>query len=110
MLGQLQAAGLAVGVGNLYRLTGEGTALAKQYAGEAFGKWLTAAEKSPAYRTFCQRVYGASRFQFNMATEQQLGKLMEVLRLGRRDRVLDLGCGVGAGQLSKDRAGRRRVD
>lgn len=96
ILEQLQASGLVVGVGQLYRLTDEGTAVAKQYAGETFGKWLTAAEKSLAYRAFCQKVYGASRFQFNMATERQLNKLIEVLRLCRRDRVLDLGCGVGA--------------
>jgi cyclopropane fatty-acyl-phospholipid synthase-like methyltransferase len=96
VLEQLHAAGLVVPVGNLYRLTDEGTLVAKQYASEDFGKWMTAAEKSAAYRTFCQKVYGTSRPHYNMATEHQLSKLIEVLNLGKKDRALDLGCGAGA--------------
>lgn len=96
MLEQLRAAGLVVPVGNLYHLTDEGTVVAKQQASEEFGGSLTAIGESEAYRTFCQKVYGASRSQLNMATEQQLSHVIEVLSLGEKDRVLDLGCGVGA--------------
>lgn len=93
---KLRAANLVVLVDNLYRLTDDGIAAAKQYISEQFGKWASAIEKSTAYQVFCQMVYGASRAQLNMLTEQQLSKLIEVLHLGKNDRVLDLGCGNGA--------------
>ncbi|HXX72104.1 MAG TPA: methyltransferase domain-containing protein [Candidatus Acidoferrales bacterium] len=96
LLERLHTAGLVVPVGELYRLTDEGTVVAKQSASEEFGELLIVTGKSAAYRAFCQKVYGTSRSHYNMATEQQLGKLIEVLNLGKKDRALDLGCGIGA--------------
>lgn len=93
-LDHLQAAGLVVPVDDIYRLTDEGRDEAKQYTSEEFGK-VAAIERSAAFQAFCQKVYGASRCQLNMATEQQLSKLIEVLRLGEKDRVVDLGCNIG---------------
>lgn len=95
MLGQLDARRLVDRAENRYSLTAEGIGLVKQLSSEEFGRWMTACEHSPAYLKFCQKVYGVSRCHFNMLTEKQLGKLIEILGLGENDRVLDLGCGVG---------------
>lgn len=94
-LAKLNAAGLVETADSLYQLTDEGTAKAKQYTSEEFGKWAGVIEKSKACQMFCEKVYGASRSQMNMLTEKQLSKLIEVLHLGKEDRLLDLGCGLG---------------
>ena len=95
LLGQLEARRLVDRAEEFYSLTAEGSAVVKKLTGPEFGKWMTACEHSAAYLKFCQQVYGTSRCQFNMMTERQLSKLVEVLRLGENDRVLELGCGIG---------------
>jgi 2-polyprenyl-3-methyl-5-hydroxy-6-metoxy-1,4-benzoquinol methylase len=95
VLGQLDTRHLVLRIENAYSLTTEGIVLVKRLDSEWYGRWMVACEHSPAYQRFCQKVYGASRCHFNMTTEKQLGKLIEILHLGENDHVLDLGCGIG---------------
>ncbi len=61
----------------------------------AYNKYFDLAEKSEAHKKFCQNVYGHSFSQHGMADKHQLDKLIEVLKLNKNDRVLDLGSGNG---------------
>lgn len=79
-----------------YSLTNQGLALAKQFDSQKYGAWMIASEQSQTNRKLCQRVYGSDRCQFNMMTQRQLDKLLEVLNLSGDDSVLDLGCGIGS--------------
>jgi len=77
-------------------LTKEGHALAKELDGEGFGKWMVSCELSQSYRKFCMRVFGVERCQFDMMTQKQFEKLLEVLNIRAEERVLDLGCSTGS--------------
>lgn len=79
---------------------------AREQAG--FGEWMTKSERSPAYLEFCRRVYGTSFVQFGMLDQEQLEALIASLALSPRDRVLDLGCGIGVqAEYIADRTGAR---
>jgi SAM-dependent methyltransferase len=88
--------GLVTRTENTISLTKEGHAHAKAFEGEGFGKWMIGCELSPSYRKFCQRVFGTDRCHFDMMTQKQFEKLLEVLEIRVEDRVLDLGCGTGS--------------
>lgn len=88
--------GIITRMENTIALTEEGHAHAKELDGEGFGKWMISCELSQSYRKFCQRVVGMERIQFDMMTQRQFEKLLEVLELRAEDRVLDLGCGTGS--------------
>lgn len=62
---------------------------------DGFCDILVRCEHSATYSEFCRRIYGADLCQFNMMTMPQLDKLLEVLKLDRDSKVLDLGCGIG---------------
>ena len=52
--------------------------------------------KSVAHAEFCQRVFGKNLCQADLMDMVQLEKLLEVLNLSAENKVLDLGCGIGA--------------
>jgi SAM-dependent methyltransferase len=82
-----------------YALAEQGQAyarrFAKQLASQFYDRWMIRHAQSPTYHTFCQRLYGQDLCQFNMVTKPQLEKLLQELRLTPKDRVLDMGCGIG---------------
>jgi len=60
-----------------------------------FGKVLTSADESHTYGIFCEKVYGRNLSQCNMVDEEQLQKLIDILKINSSHSVLDLGCGIG---------------
>ena len=83
----------------IYSLTPLGKLQAKQVRRERIGKQfddiLIRSEKSKAYSSFCQRVFGKDLSQANMMDIVQLEKLLKLFNLSSKNRVLDLACGVG---------------
>jgi cyclopropane fatty-acyl-phospholipid synthase-like methyltransferase len=57
--------------------------------------YYSAVEHSQAHHAFCERVFGIDLCQHGFADLEQLELLLQVTRLGSRQRVLDLGCGNG---------------
>lgn len=96
VLGELVSNGLIVQSDGVYSLTSEGRKLAQQNHAREFGTWMIACEKSAAYREFCKEVYGSDRCQFDMMTQVQLEKLLDVLKVSKCQSILDIGCGTGA--------------
>lgn len=82
-----------------YTLTAVGMELAAKlsmkHRRDAFDLWMTRSAKSAAYAEYCRRVNGMTLIQFNMVDREQLTKLLDTLQLTPRDRVVDLGCGIG---------------
>jgi len=66
-----------------------------QRVGRRFSNILIRSEKSAAYSSFCERVFGRDLCQANLMDMMQMEKLLEVLNLTSKNRVLDLGCGIG---------------
>ena len=95
-LSELLSDGLLVQSDEVYCLTPAGRKLAQQKDAQEFGDWMIGCEQSAAYREFCRQVYGSERCQFDMMTQIQLEKLLDVLKASKCDRILDLGCGTGA--------------
>ena len=94
-LDQLIEGALVSPTGNMYSLTTQGFAQAKQFLSEEFNTLMVACEQSLTNRKLCQQVYGLDLCQFNMMSQVQLDKLLEVMNLCQADHILDLGCGVG---------------
>ncbi|MFX0062429.1 MAG: class I SAM-dependent methyltransferase [Candidatus Hermodarchaeota archaeon] len=67
----------------------------RERVGNRFSNILIRSEKSKAYSSFCERVFGRDLCQANMMDMMQLEKLLEVLNLTEKSRVLDMGCGIG---------------
>ena len=57
--------------------------------------YYTSAPHSPAYRRFCEELYGRFLCQTNFSDMDQLDRLAETLALHPGERALDLGCGTG---------------
>jgi ubiquinone/menaquinone biosynthesis C-methylase UbiE len=53
-------------------------------------------ERSPAFASFCERVYGKMLNQYSTADMEQLESLLKMLRLNSESHVLDVGCGTGS--------------
>jgi cyclopropane fatty-acyl-phospholipid synthase-like methyltransferase len=67
-------------------------------------------KQSPAFRRYCERVYGEMLNQFGTADMEQLTLLLDVLRLRSGSHVLDGGCGTGATtRYLADKSGARFV-
>jgi ubiquinone/menaquinone biosynthesis C-methylase UbiE len=87
--------------GDTYALTPAGERVANQVRGARppiwywYKQYYTIAPHSQAYATFCEQLYGKALCQANFSDITQLGKLVEVTRLGEHDHVLDIGCGAG---------------
>ncbi|MFX0092165.1 MAG: class I SAM-dependent methyltransferase [Candidatus Hodarchaeota archaeon] len=64
----------------------------KKNTSKDIGEFFT---NSKTFSIFCERVYGKDLCQLNRIDMTQLDKLLTVLDLSDRDRVLDLGCGLG---------------
>jgi ubiquinone/menaquinone biosynthesis C-methylase UbiE len=95
-LGEMVSNGLIVQTDGVYSLTPEGRKLAQQNHAREFGAWMIACEKSAAYREMCRELYGSDRCQFDMLTQVQLEKLLDVLDISKCQSILDVGCGTGA--------------
>lgn len=52
-------------------------------------------ERSPAFATYCERVYGRMLNQYGTADMPQLELLVSLLPAGKDARILDAGCGTG---------------
>ena len=83
----------------IYTLTPLGRSQAKQMRRERIGNQFSdthvRSDRSKAYSSFCNQVYGKNLSQANMMDMVQLDKLLQVLNLTYTNRVLDLACGVG---------------
>ena len=95
-LGAMVSNGLIVQSEGVYSLTAEGRRLAQQNDAREFGAWMIACEQSTAYRELCRQLYGSERCQFDMLTQVQLEKLLDVLDIPGCQSILDVGCGTGA--------------
>src|SRR5215207_9676758 len=95
-LDELILNGSIVASDRVYTLSPEGRKLAQQIDAREFGEWMITCENSAAYREMCRQLYGSGRCQFNMMTQNQLEKLLDVLNLSERHNILDVGCGTGA--------------
>jgi ubiquinone/menaquinone biosynthesis C-methylase UbiE len=60
-----------------------------------YREYYTTAPHSPAYRRFCEELYGRFLCQANFSDMGQLARLVETLDLHPGERALDLGCGIG---------------
>ena len=60
-----------------------------------YREYYTSAPHSPAYRRFCEELYGRFLCQTNFSDMDQLDRLAETLALRPGERALDLGCGTG---------------
>ena len=84
-----------------YALTTEGIQIAGETRAARPPNWYwykdyyTTAPYSPAYGKFCQALYGRNLCQTNFSDMEQLQALLHATKLSARNRVLDLGCGVG---------------
>jgi ubiquinone/menaquinone biosynthesis C-methylase UbiE len=98
-LSNLVESGVFVHTDGTYLLAEDWQVYASQCAKEQGARFwentLLRAESSPAYRTFCERVYGKDLCQIGYATMAQLERLLAVLDLDERNHVLDIGCGIG---------------
>ncbi len=96
---KLLTKGLIQWDGSVYVLTNMGRSYAVNARNERFSKRfnniLIRSEKSKAYSSFCERVFGKDLCQANVMDMVHLEKLLEVLNLTKEDRVLDMGCGMG---------------
>jgi ubiquinone/menaquinone biosynthesis C-methylase UbiE len=95
-LGEMISNGLIVQSDGVYSLTPDGRRLAQQNHAREFGSWMIACEKSVAYREFCKELYRSDHCQFDMMTQVQLEKLLDVLNISKCQSILDVGCGTGA--------------
>jgi ubiquinone/menaquinone biosynthesis C-methylase UbiE len=95
-LDDLVSNGLIVQSDGVYSFTPAGRSLAQQNEAREFGKAMIAGEQSAAYRELCRQLHGSDRPQFDMMTQVQLDKLLDVLRISKCQSILDLGCSTGA--------------
>jgi 2-polyprenyl-3-methyl-5-hydroxy-6-metoxy-1,4-benzoquinol methylase len=84
---------------NGYLLTRLGKSKAIEIRGKRIGKRfsdeLIKINNSPTFSLFCERVFGKDLAQANMMDMFQLEKLLKVINLSSKNKVLDLGCGLG---------------
>jgi 2-polyprenyl-3-methyl-5-hydroxy-6-metoxy-1,4-benzoquinol methylase len=84
---------------DIFILTGKGNLHAicarNRRVGKRFSNILIRSEGSAAHSLFCERVFGRDLCQANLMDMKQMEKLLEVLSLSPKNRVLDLGCGIG---------------
>jgi 2-polyprenyl-3-methyl-5-hydroxy-6-metoxy-1,4-benzoquinol methylase len=105
--------GLIDGTEEGYRLTEAGNPLAYEYHRERpdmywyyYQRFYSAANASPAHKSFCRRVYGEDLCQEGMTDMSSLDDLISHLQLKPGDLVLDLGCGAGGiSEYMSDRTG-----
>jgi hypothetical protein len=90
VLGELVSNALLVQSDGVYSFTPEGRKLAQQNDAREFGAWMIKCEQSAAYRELCKQLYGSDRCQFNMMTQLQLEKLLDVLKISRCQSILDV--------------------
>jgi len=84
---------------DIYQLTASGRIQAKfvriERIGKRFSDSLVRSAQSKTHATFCQRVFGKNLCQADMMNMVQLGKLLAILNLSKKNKVLDLACGMG---------------
>jgi len=94
-LGEMISDGLIDQSDEVYSLTPEGRKLAQKNDAREFGTWMIACEQSVAYRELCRQLNGSDCCQFDMMTQTQLEKLLDVLNISKCQSILDVGCGTG---------------
>lgn len=60
-----------------------------------YNQYYQSAEQSRAHGEFCRRVYGENLCQHGMMDREQMDLMLQVLRLRREQKALELGCGNG---------------
>lgn len=84
---------------NVYSLTAFGKTntitIRGKRIGDRFSSEFLRIATSTAYSIFCKRVFGKDLSQANMMDMVQLDKLLQILNLSSKNKVLDLGCGLG---------------
>lgn len=65
------------------------------YGSEWYDEYYRRAENSAAHGLLCERLYGKNLCQHGMTNMQEIETMIEAMRLGENDRVLELGCGNG---------------
>ncbi len=69
--------------------------LRKEAMEKNFSESLIKLAESKIHSIYCEKIYGKNLSQLNIASMNQINKLMELLNLNANNIVLDLGCGVG---------------
>jgi SAM-dependent methyltransferase len=94
--------GLTRGGESGYSLTDSGRPLAEHYYAERpdhfwyyYQHYYPAAKASIAHSKLCERVFGQDLTQDGQADMESVNDLISHLRIGKDDKVLDLGCGAG---------------
>ena len=94
--------GLIQGDASGYTLTDRGRPLAEHYYAERpdhfwyyYQHYYPTAQASEAHSELCQRVFGKNLVQDGQADMNSVNDLIAYLDIGRKERVLDLGCGAG---------------
>ena len=85
-----------------YSLTDSGRPLAEHYYAERpdhfwyyYQHYYPAAQASIAHSRLCERVFGQDLTQDGQADMDSVNDLIAHLKIGKNDKVLDLGCGAG---------------
>jgi ubiquinone/menaquinone biosynthesis C-methylase UbiE len=94
--------GLIRGAESGYSLTDSGRPLAEHYYAERpdhfwyyYQYYYPAAKASIAHSKLCERVFGQDLTQDGQADMESVNDLISHLKIGKDDKVLDLGCGAG---------------
>ena len=69
--------------------------MGSEFMRDFYENYYAAMQCSQAHAEFCERVFGRNLCQHGFADMAQLDALIQVMQLGPRHRVLDLGCGNG---------------
>jgi len=84
---------------SIYALSNKGRNIGRKvrsrWISEMYDNLLLTCANSKAYAKFCNEVFGKNLLQFNVIDMQQLDMVLEKLQIQPRERVLDLGCGLG---------------
>ncbi len=87
--------------GSQYQLTETGRTLAQLMRNARppiwywYKEFYLEAPNSPAFTRYCERLYGKNLCQEGFSDMAQLEALLRLAKLGKNNRVLDLGCGNG---------------
>lgn len=85
--------------GIIFSLTDQGNSQAhkirRERSAKRFSDTMIRMDRSKAYSSFCERVFGKNLCQANVMDTIQLESLLNVLNLTAENKVLDMGCGIG---------------
>lgn len=83
----------------VYSLTKQGDVAAKKiekdFQIDRYTFSYLESEKSRAFASYCEKVYGKYLCQINLTNMEEIEKLIEILKIDENNNVLELGCGIG---------------